>query len=283
MLGKRGMKRVHLVSEDLGGYAALVSRLPGLALWQRLLDWRTTQIEKLPKVEVITGTRLGADDVRDYGADIAIIATGAHWVADGLNHLTHAPIPGADRALTPERVLAGEDPTDGPVLVYDCEGYFMGVGIAELLAARGRSVRYVTPLDVVGPFLDHTEEGIPVRQRLSDLKVKRNVDTELVAIGADNCLLRSFGRAQSVEAGAVVLVTARASDDSLHLELRADPGPLEAVYAIGDCVAPRLIADCVFDGHRLAREIDSEDPMQPLPVIRERALAQEAGLRSTAR
>jgi len=29
------------------------------------------------------------------------------------------------------------------------------------------------------------------------------------------------------------------------------------VFAIGDCVAPRLLADCVFDGHRLAREIDS--------------------------
>ncbi|MGH3267231.1 MAG: hypothetical protein ACRDNS_35210, partial [Trebonia sp.] len=43
-----------------------------------------------------------------------------------------------------------------------------------------------------------------------------------------------------------------------------------AVYAIGDCVAPRLIADCIFDGHRLAREIDSDDPRRPLPFRRER-------------
>jgi dimethylamine/trimethylamine dehydrogenase len=69
-----------------------------------------------------------------------------------------------------------------------------------------------------------------------------------------------------------VLVTARASDDELYRELRQDPGPLEAVYAIGDCVAPRLIADCVFDGHRLAREIDSPDPRRPLPYARERRL-----------
>jgi dimethylamine/trimethylamine dehydrogenase len=47
---------------------------------------------------------------------------------------------------------------------------------------------------------------------------------------------------------------------------------IEAVYAIGDCVAPRLIADCVFDGHRLAREIDSRDPRRPLPYLRERRL-----------
>jgi dimethylamine/trimethylamine dehydrogenase len=36
-------------------------------------------------------------------------------------------------------------------------------------------------------------------------------------------------------------------------------------------VAPRLIADCVFDGHRLAREIDSDDPSVPLPYARELA------------
>jgi dimethylamine/trimethylamine dehydrogenase len=48
------------------------------------------------------------------------------------------------------------------------------------------------------------------------------------------------------------------------------------VYRIGDCVALRLIADCVFDGHRLAREIDSPNPAAPLPFIRERRLAGEA-------
>ena len=212
--------------------------------------------------------------VREYGAEIVVVATGAHWVSDGLNHLTHAPIPGAGSAhvLTPERVLAGEEPAGGPVLVYDCEGYFMGVGIAELLAARGRRVHYVTPLGVVGPFLDHTEEGIPVRQRLVDLGVEASVDTELVSIGPGECLLRAYRRERRVDAEAVVLVTARASDDELYRELRQDPGPLEAVYAIGDCVAPRLIADCVFDGHRLARELDSPDPRRPLPYVRERRL-----------
>jgi dimethylamine/trimethylamine dehydrogenase len=37
-------------------------------------------------------------------------------------------------------------------------------------------------------------------------------------------------------------------------------------------VAPRLIADAIFDGHRLAREIDSPDPERPLPYLRERPL-----------
>jgi dimethylamine/trimethylamine dehydrogenase len=75
----------------------------------------------------------------------------------------------------------------------------------------------------------------------------------------------------------VVLVTQRLSDDALYHQLAADPAALEAagiesLYRIGDCVAPRLIADAIFDGHRLAREIDSSDPARPLPYLRERPL-----------
>jgi dimethylamine/trimethylamine dehydrogenase len=32
---------------------------------------------------------------------------------------------------------------------------------------------------------------------------------------------------------------------------------------------PRAIADVIFDGHRLGREIDSPDPSRPLDFIRE--------------
>jgi dimethylamine/trimethylamine dehydrogenase len=42
------------------------------------------------------------------------------------------------------------------------------------------------------------------------------------------------------------------------------------LYRIGDCVAPRLLADVAFDGHRLCREIDSDNPAIPLPYLRER-------------
>jgi dimethylamine/trimethylamine dehydrogenase len=281
VLGKRGMRRVHLVEAagDVGGYAGLVSRLPGLGQWGRVVNWRKVQLAKLRNVEVLTGVTLEAAQVRDYGAEIVVLATGAHWARDGLNHLTHGPIAGADRAhvRVPEQVLGGDRPPGDSVLVYDCEGYFMGVGMAELLADAGRRVLYVTPLTVVGPFLEHTDEAFAVRQRLADLGVETWVDTELVSIGECDSVLRSFRRERAVTAGGVVLVTARVSNNGLQRELEADADALatagvEAVYAIGDCVAPRLIADCVFDGHRLAREIDSADPRRPLPYLRERLL-----------
>ena len=69
-----------------------------------------------------------------------------------------------------------------------------------------------------------------------------------------------------------MLVTQRVSDEALYLELAGRPRAAgsRASTAIGDCVAPRLIADAIFDGHRLGREIDSPDPAQPLPHLRER-------------
>jgi dimethylamine/trimethylamine dehydrogenase len=77
-------------------------------------------------------------------------------------------------------------------------------------------------------------------------------------------------------ADGVVLVTQRRSQDALWHALRGRGLP--ACYRIGDCVAPRLIADAIFDGHRLAREIDGPDPAQPLPHRRERPWVEELAL-----
>jgi dimethylamine/trimethylamine dehydrogenase len=74
---------------------------------------------------------------------------------------------------------------------------------------------------------------------------------------------------------AMVLCTQRLSDDHLYRALESDPAILEAagitaVYRIGDCVVPRIAAEAVFDGHRLAREIDGQDAAVARPFIRER-------------
>jgi hypothetical protein len=45
----------------------------------------------------------------------------------------------------------------------------MGAGIAERLARAGSEVTVVTPLPLLGPFLDRTYEGGPTRRRLAGL------------------------------------------------------------------------------------------------------------------
>jgi dimethylamine/trimethylamine dehydrogenase len=278
VLGERGMEIVHIVDRGkrAGGYAHLVSSLPGLGEVGHVTEYREYQISRLRNVQLIPRKELDAEAVLDYGADIVVCATGASWSRDGLNHVTHAPIPGAElpHVHTPEDVL--KDPArDGDVLIYDCEGYFMGAGLAELLATRGCSVALMSPMSDVAPYLDRTNEGAEVRQRLVDLGVELLPYHQLLTIGPESCTVEQrYGKRATSRADAVVLVTARIPNDSLYQELKRQPERLAAagirgLYAIGDCVAPRVLAEAVFDGHRLAQEIDSPDPATPLDVVRE--------------
>jgi dimethylamine/trimethylamine dehydrogenase len=281
------MRRVRLVdaAPEVGGITGWVPRLPGLAEWARLREWRLGQLAQLPNVEIEAGTRMDAAGVRAAGADIVVVATGARWAADGLNGLTRGPIPGADAALahvlTPEQaMLDGKRPPGSRVVVYDCDGYFMGAGMAELLAGEGHAVELVTSCEKVAPFCDETLEGPLLRQHLHDLAIGMQAESVVSAIEPGGVRGKTtLGDAFEIECDAVVLVTQRVSDERLFLDLRA--GGREGLHRIGDCVAPRLLADAIWDGHRLAREIDSQDPAMPLPHLRERPAVTPAPARAT--
>ena len=293
VLGKRGFRRVHLVdaAPEIGGVMRWVPRLPGLGEWARFLNWRAVQLEKLKNVEVITVTELSAQDIREYGAEIVVIAAGARWATDGLNAYTHAPIPGADASLphilTPEQImLEGKAVPRKRVVVYDAEGYFVAAGLAEKLAGEGHDVELATCLERIAPVSDETLEGPMLRQHLHDVGVRQRAGFLASEIGEG--FIRGtdeFGEPLELEADAVVLVTQRLSNEALYLELVQDLDALraegiEALYRIGDCVAPRIIAEASFDGHRLAREIDTEDPATPLPYTRERIVLESAAISS---
>jgi dimethylamine/trimethylamine dehydrogenase len=275
VLAKRGARRVRLVDRAplMGGHMGLVTRLPGLGEWGRVVAWRMVQLGRLPAVELLNGEELDVAGVQAAGADVVVVATGARWAGDGLNAFSRGPVPGADAALahvmTPEQVvLDGKRPPGRRVVVYDGDGYFMATALAELLAAEGREVVFVTGHEVVAPFADETLEAQPVRQRLhaADVRMVRGVTPSTVEAGRLTGE-DEFGEPVEIVCDGVVLVTQRVSDDALYLAL---DGSRPHVYRIGDCVAPRQIVDAVFDGHRLAREIESDDPEHALAYLRER-------------
>ena len=292
VLGKRGMRRVHLVeaNEDMGGLMRWIPQLPGLGEWGRVVNYRRIQIDKLRNVEFIPNTELDARAVAEYGAEIVVIATGAYWATDGLNGATHDTIPGADASqpwcLTPEQIMRdGKEVPGNRVLVLDNDGYFMGVSLSEKLASEGKQVTLMTHLGHIAPYMHFTLEAPNMHRRLHKLGV------EIVTYHMPSRMEEGRVTASHVydedghegiwEADAVVLVTQRRSNDGLYRELKDTMGMdalnelgVSALYRIGDCEAPRLVADCVFSGHRLAREIDSDDPEVPKPFIRERRVVE---------
>jgi dimethylamine/trimethylamine dehydrogenase len=82
-------------------------------------------------------------------------------------------------------------------------------------------------------------------------------------------------KAETLAFDSVVLCTSRRSNNELYEELivrRSEwaGNDIQAVYRAGDCYAPRLLPDAVFDGHRIAREFESPNPQRAEVFIRER-------------
>ena len=117
-----------------------------------------------------------------------------------------------------------------------------------------------------------------MNRHLRGLGIRIRVSTVLLGVQDGRLKLQDVWKSAPVEElgfDALILVTQRISNNEIYRALlaRKEQWPtlgIRRVYRIGDCVAPGLIADAVFDGHRLAREIDSPDPEHPLPFIRER-------------
>jgi dimethylamine/trimethylamine dehydrogenase len=213
-----------------------------------------------------------------------IVATGCHFATDGLNAATHEPIPGVDATqdwqLTPDEVVLGTKQIGNRVLVLENEAYFMGVSIAQKLAGEGKQVTLVTQAGEIADYMHYTLEAPMLHRDLDRLGVEIHTYTMLDSIEPGVCHAYDVwnpAHKHDFEVDTVVLCTARISSDELYRELKADKAKLESegieqLFVIGDASAPRMIVDSIFDGHRLAREIDSPNPAMPLPFIRERRL-----------
>jgi dimethylamine/trimethylamine dehydrogenase len=268
-LGQRGYD-VHLAeaTDELGGRVVHEARLPGLAEWSRVRDWRVGQIQRMANVTVYRASRLTAAEIREFGFAHVVLAVGARWRRNGVGRAHFRAIPGSDAAnvFTPEDVFAGAA-IPSPVLVFDDDHYYMGGVIAEALRARGLAVTLVTPAGSVSVWTEASLEQPYIQARLIELGITVITGHSLAVVGADSMQLACAytGTPRPQPAKAVVMVTSRLPDDGLYRELTADPAALAAagiksVSAIGDCRNPGTIAAAVHAGHRYARELDEPPP-----------------------
>ncbi len=278
-LGQRGY-RVSLADsgKEPGGRLLREAALPGLGHWLRVRDYRAHMIGKLANVEIFPASPLTSHDVLEFGADHVVVATGSHWRRDGVGACVEdIGVQAAGRkCLTPDDIFAGAVP-QSPVVIYDDDHYAMGGALAERLLGQGFAVTLVTPMPVVSSWTQMTDEQFPVQKRLMELGLRLLLSHRLAGHrdGAADFACVYTGRNTQVECASLILVTGRLPDRALYDSLVAVPGDLQAagigtVTRIGDCLAPSSVADAVFAGHRLAREIDL--PADGSAVRRERPL-----------
>jgi dimethylamine/trimethylamine dehydrogenase len=276
MLGRRGYEVVLAeAGEDVGGRVAAEARLPGLAAWIRVVDYRRAQLAKLANVEVGVGSRLTAEEARSYGFDHIAVATGARWRADGVGrwHTRPLDLDAGVQVLTPDDLLAGTRPDGERVLVYDDDHYYLGGILAELLQREGRQVTLVTPEPLASAWTVNTMEQTRIQTGLLESGVDVRVSRALARAGAGTAVSACVFTEREVEhaCDAVVLVTGRLPDDALALELEA--AGAASVRAIGDAAAPGTIAAAVWDGRRYAEELDAPAEDDTLPPFRREVVA----------
>jgi dimethylamine/trimethylamine dehydrogenase len=272
MLGRRGYEVVLAeAGGELGGRVAREARLPGLAAWIRVLDYRKAQLERLSNVELAFNSTLDAEEVASYGFDHVAVATGATWRRDGVARWRTHPIeldPSLP-VLTPDDVMAGKRPEGEHVAIFDDDHYYMGGALAELLVSEGRRVSLVTPSPRVSEWADHTMEQERIQGRLMELGVEPLTSKGLLRADAGGVQLGCTytGRESDLECDALLLVTSRLPNDELAQSLAGSAG---SVRAVGDAYSPGTIAAAVWDGRRYAEELDAEqaDPDET-PFLRE--------------
>ncbi len=256
-LGRRG-HRVTLAEAgaELGGRLLAESRLPGLAQWIRVRDYRAQRLAQMANVEIYLDSELDAADVREFGADAVLLATGSRWRRDGQGATVRWPltIDPAAELLTPDELCAGRDP-GSEVLIYDDEHYFMAGALAERLLTEGRRVVYVTPATKISAWTEMTDEQAFIQRRLLELGLEVGFGRQLKRVERDRFVSECIytGSERSDEYSALLLVTGREPVDGLYHDLDG------AAIRIGDCLVPSSIADAVYAGHRCAREF-GEDP-----------------------
>ncbi len=266
--GKRGYEVVLVESSrDLGGRVSREARLPGLATWGRVVDYRLSQIDQLPNVEYFRESEMTADDALAHGFDQICVATGSAWRADGVGR-THArpmPIEGGVEIMTPDDLMDGRRPKGESVFVFDDDHYYMGGVIAELLAKSGKRVHIGTTAPVVSPWTVHTMEQQRIQQSLLSAGVEPVVNSTLDRVAAGGVFVSDTysGETSMLACDAVVMVAARRPTDGLYQELMNRTGEwsqagLTSVRAVGDCWAPSTIAAAVWSGRRFAEELESD-------------------------
>jgi 2,4-dienoyl-CoA reductase-like NADH-dependent reductase (Old Yellow Enzyme family) len=225
----------------VGGQALLAQQLPGRSEFGGLVENLLAEALRAG-ARIRTGVRATARAVADAAPDQVVIATGASPYVPDFEH-------GDGRVLDAWQVISGEPLADGGILVADWRCDWIGLGVATLLAERGRHVTLAVDGWAAGQTLQQY-----VRNEMLGRAAARGVrvvtDVRLRGFDDGTVYLGHTLNGEIVEVDAVstlVLATGHVSRDELSEDLHAGGIP---IIVIGDALTPRTAEEAVLEGLR---------------------------------
>jgi len=257
-------------ANEFGGRLRFETRLPGLATWGRVVDWRMGQLRERPNVNLYPGSELKAEDILALEHGHVVVATGARWTKMLFSTLEfpvgELEAPGV---YTPDDLAAGIVPP-GPVVVFDFDNYYLAGAVAEQLAIEVGGVSYVTTAGNASAWTFMTNELPLVHRALGNAGVPIHTLHRVTAFDGTTVTLADVysGREKALACRSLVIVGMRKPRDELYHALLSRESELKdagiaSVARIGDSLAPGAIVHAVHGGHRYAREFDSENAEPP--------------------
>jgi len=239
----RGHKVTLYEKRKLGG-ALIEASVPEFkADIRRLISYYATQVKKL-KVKVIR-EEATVNTIKDGNFDAVIVAVGAA--------LRKPDVPGIKKPIVTDvlAVLSGKAKVGQQVHIVG--GGIIGVEVGIFLAEQGKEVIFTTRGDeLMSGVL--SAERIAYQERLAGLPVTIYTGKRLESVldrGA--IVVDKNGDRQEISADSIVLATGFIPQTAIKEKLEKETS-LE-IYAIGDCVEPRMIYDAIHEGYLTARKI----------------------------
>ncbi len=255
-LAKRGYEvTVAEKRKVAGGRVLLESQLPGLAEWKRVINYRLNALKQMPNVEIYYDSEVSVDNLPEFGFDNIIIATGSQWKANGQSRETrkHLQQDNSVLILTPDDIMSGDVPTNisnGDVLIYDADHYYMASVLAEKCVGMGCIVTYMSNASQVAEWSNNTLEQHRIHVRLVNKGVNIVLNQQLDKVEQEKVLSHCVYSRKELHTPCktLILVTEREPNDSLYTQLKENH-PFKHFALIGDAYAPGIIAQAVHSGH----------------------------------
>jgi NADPH-dependent 2,4-dienoyl-CoA reductase/sulfur reductase-like enzyme len=244
-------------ADRLGGQFRLAGLQPSRGQIGDLLTWFERELARLD-VTVRLGTDLDVDGVRETGADLVVVATGARPARAGFQRALPLVdrLPGVDEptVLAIHDVLDGSAQVGRRVVVLDDVGDWRGTGTALALAESGHEVTIVTAAGVLAGGLVHSTADGPLRRRFAAAGGRIRTATVIDGWSGESSRLRSLldGSTAELAADTLVIAETAVSETSLMDGLRAAAVDF---HAVGDAVAPRRASLAFFEARELARRL----------------------------
>jgi 2-enoate reductase len=200
-------------------------------------------VRRLP-IKIVLNKRATAGDIKSFGADYVILATGAS--------MEPHPFDAADNVLTAIQVFSGIEPQGERILVMG--GGVIGCETAVYLAHQGKQVTISTRRDadaLAADLFDHNNrEMLLLMIKAANINVLSG--TVPVRLEKDSVVANQQGVEKKISVDSLVFAGRFMPENGLSQAF----GNTGNIFSIGDCVQPGRIMDAVWGGCNTVREIE---------------------------